>query len=282
MESILTANKRTDADGRITGSFCFLQIASSELLQALEVQRQQEKKCFARLKELAYIRQEIKNPLYGMMFTRKLLEETDLSDDQKQFVETSAVCERQMQKVIDDTDLESLEDGYMELDTAEFILGTVIDAVVSQGMIVLREQGLQLIREIPGEVKTMRLYGDQVRLQQILADFLLNALRFTPSPEGWVAIKVLPTLKQLGGGLHVVHLEFRITHPGPGLPAELVQDLFDRSRWATQEGVGLSMCRKLLKLMNGDVQYIRESGKCYFLVNVEFPFAQREDAASMK
>lgn len=282
VEALLTANKRTDADGRITGSFCFLQIASSELQQALEVQRQQEKKCFARLKELAYIRQEIKNPLYGMMFTRKLLEETDLSDDQKQFVETSAVCERQMQKVMDDMDLESLEDGYMELDTAEFILGTVIDAVVSQGMIVLREKGLQLIREIPGEVKTMRLYGDQVRLQQILADFLLNVLRFTPSPEGWVAIKVFPTLKQLGGGLHVVHLEFRITHPGPGLPAELVQDLFDRSQWATQEGVGLSMCRKLLKLMNGDVQYIRESGICYFLVNVEFPMAQREDAASMK
>jgi phytochrome B len=75
---------------------------------------------------------------------------------------------------------------------------------------------------------------------------------------------------------------YRITHPGPGLPAELVQDLFDRSRWTTQEGVGLSMCRKLLKLMNGDVQYIRESGKCYFLVNVELPLAQREDASSMK
>eukprot|EP01018_Ginkgo_biloba_P009557 Gb_37899 [translate_table: standard] len=170
----------------------------------------------------------------------------------------------------------------MELDTAEFVLGTVMDAVVSQGMIPLREKGLQLIREIPGEVKTMFLYGDQVRLQQILADFLLNAVRFTPAPEGWVGIKVLPTMKQLGRGIQVVHLEFRITHPGLGLPMELVQDMFDRTRWATQEGLGLSICRKLLKLMNGDVQYFRESGKCYFLMSVELPLAHREDEGSVK
>lgn len=282
VEALLTANKRTDVDGRYIGAFCFVQIASSELQQALEVQRQQEKKCFATLKELAYIRQEMKNPLHGIMFTRKLLEDTDLSDDQKQFVETSALCERQMQKIMDDMDLDSIEDGYVDLDTAEFVLGTVIDAVVSQGMITLRDKGLQLIREIPSEVKTMCFYGDQVRLQQILADFLLNAVRFTPSPEGWVAIKVLPTFKQLGSSIHVVHLEFRITHPGPGLPSELIQDMFDRKRWSMQEGVGLSMCRKLLKLMNGDVQYIRESGTCYFLLNLELPLAHREDAESVK
>jgi phytochrome B len=50
----------------------------------------------------------------------------------------------------------------------------------------------------------------------------------------------------------------------------------------TQEGLGLSMCRKLVKLMNGDVQYIREAGKCYFLVNVELPLTQRDDAGSVK
>uniref|UniRef100_A0A0D6QZ02 Phytochrome n=18 Tax=Araucaria TaxID=25666 RepID=A0A0D6QZ02_ARACU len=282
VEALLTANKRTDAEGQITGAFCFVQIASCELHQALEIQKQQEKKCFARLKELAYIRQELKSPLYGIMFTRKLLEETDLSDDQKQFIETSAICERQMQKIMDDMDLDSIEDGYMELDTIEFVLGTVIDAVVSQGMIMLREKGLQLISEIPSEVKTMCFYGDQVRLQQILADFLLNAVRYTPSPEGWVAIKVLPTRKQLGSSIHIVHLEFRITHPGPGLPAELIQDMFDRKRWSMQEGVGLSMCRKLLKLMNGDVQYLRESETCYFLVNLELPLAHTEDAGSVK
>lgn len=100
---------------------------------------------------------------------------------------------------------------YLELETNEFELGTVMDAVVSQGMISSREKGLQLIRETPREIKTMSLFGDQFRLQQVLADFLLNAIRFTPSSEGWVGIKVVPTKKRLGGGVHVMSLEFRYT-----------------------------------------------------------------------
>nr|AHZ63839.1 phytochrome [Anthoceros punctatus] len=282
VEALLTASKRTDAEGAITGVFCFLHTASVELQQALTVQKATEKVAFAKLKELAYIRQEIKNPLYGIMFTRNLMEDTDLSEDQKQFVETSAVCERQLRKILDDMDLESIEDGYLELDTAEFVMGTVMDAVISQGMITSREKGLQLIRETPREIKNMCLFGDQVRLQQVLADFLLNAVRFTPSSEGWVGIKVVPSRKRLGGGVHVMHLEFRVTHPGAGLPEELVHEMFDRGRGMTQEGLGLSMCRKLVKLMNGDVQYIRDSGKSYFLVNVELPLAQRDDAGSVK
>lgn len=99
----------------------------------------------------------------------------------------------------------------MELETNEFELGTVMDAVVSQGMISSREKGLQLIRETPREIKTMSLFGDQFRLQQVLADFLLNAIRFTPSSEGWVGIKVVPTKKRLGVGVHVMNLEFRYT-----------------------------------------------------------------------
>lgn len=111
LEALLTANKRTDSEGTITGVFCFLHIASMELQQALTVQRATEKVAFAKLKELAYIRQEIKNPLYGIVFTRTLMQETDLTDDQKQFVETSAVCERQLRKILDDMDVESIEAG---------------------------------------------------------------------------------------------------------------------------------------------------------------------------
>lgn len=95
----------------------------------------------------------------------------------------------------------------------------MMDAVVSQEMVTSREKGLQLIRETPREIIGMCLFGDQVRLQQVLADFLLNAVRFTPSSEGWVGIKVIPTKKRLGGGFHVVHLEFRFT---PNITLKLV------------------------------------------------------------
>ncbi|KAL0323390.1 UNVERIFIED_CONTAM: Phytochrome B [Sesamum angustifolium] len=185
VQALLTANKRVNMDGQIIGAFCFLQIASPELQQALIVQRQQEKKCLSKMKELAYICQEIKNPLSGIRFTNSLLEATNLTEDQKQFLETSAACEKQIFKIMKDVDLENIEDGSffdrsLELETVEFVLGSVIDAVVSQVMLLLREKGLQLIRDIPEEVKTLAVYGDQVRIQQVLADFLLSMVRCAP------------------------------------------------------------------------------------------------------
>ncbi|KAJ6902789.1 phytochrome B isoform X3 [Populus alba x Populus x berolinensis] len=113
VQALLTANKRVNMEGEIIGAFCFLQIASNELQQALKVQRQQEKKCSARMKELAYICQEIRNPLSGLRFTNSLLENTDLTEDQKQFLETSAACEKQILKITRDVDLESIENGHI-------------------------------------------------------------------------------------------------------------------------------------------------------------------------
>ncbi|XP_022741853.1 phytochrome B-like [Durio zibethinus] len=275
VQALLTANERVNKEGQAVGAFCFLQIVSPELQQALRVQRQQENKCFAKMKELAYICQEINSPLSGIRLTNSLLEDTELTEDQKQFLETSVACQKQMLKIIKDVDLESIEDGSMELEKAEFYLGSVINAVVSQVMLLLRERNLQLIRDIPEEIKTLAVYGDQARIQQVLADFLLNMVRYAPSGKGWVRIQVRPTLNQISDGLTIVRSEFRMVCPGEGLPPELVQDMFHSSQWMTQEGLGLSMCRKILKLMNGEVQYIRESERSYFLIIFELPVPWR-------
>lgn len=97
----------------------------------------------------------------------------------------------------------------MELEKGEFLLGSVINAVVSQVMLLLRERNLQLIRDIPEEIKTLAVYGDQSRIQQVLADFLLNMVRYAPSPDGWVEIHVFPRIKQISDGLTLLHAEFR-------------------------------------------------------------------------
>ena len=97
----------------------------------------------------------------------------------------------------------------MEVEKADFLLGSVINAVVSQVMILLRERNLQLIRDIPEEIKTLSVYGDQVRIQQVLAEFLLNMVRYAPSPEGWVEILVRPSLKKVSDSLTLLHTEFK-------------------------------------------------------------------------
>ncbi|KAM7280036.1 hypothetical protein ACFE04_007170 [Oxalis oulophora] len=262
VQALLTANKRVNMEGHIIGAFCFLQIASPELQEALKVQTQQETKCLARMKELAYIFQEIKNPLRGISFTNSLFGTTDLTDDQKQLLETSASCEKQITKIVKDVDLESVV------------------------MILLREKCLQLIQDIPEEIKELAVYGDQARIQQVLANFLLNMVQYTSSTEGWVKIHVHAIAKQNSEGLTIVRFEFRILFyeriacPGDGLPPKLIQDMFNSCQWTTKEGLGLSMCRKILELMSGEVRYMRESEKCYFLVVLELP-TSREDSMSI-
>nr|ABY61301.1 phytochrome B [Arabidopsis thaliana] len=274
VQALLTANKRVSLEGKVIGAFCFLQIPSPELQQALAVQRRQDTECFTKAKELAYICQVIKNPLSGMRFANSLLEATDLNEDQKQLLETSVSCEKQISRIVGDMDLESIEDGSFVLKREEFFLGSVINAIVSQAMFLLRDRGLQLIRDIPEEIKSIEVFGDQIRIQQLLAEFLLSIIRYAPSQE-WVEIHLSQVSKQMADGFAAIRTEFRMACPGEGLPPELVRDMFHSSRWTSPEGLGLSVCRKILKLMNGEVQYIRESERSYFLIILELPVPRK-------
>ncbi|XP_051135609.1 phytochrome E-like isoform X2 [Andrographis paniculata] len=267
VELYLTANKRVDEDGNVIGCLCFLQLMSEN-----QNEYKKESEHVSKVKELAYIRQEMQNPLNGIRFTRQLLQGSVISDDQKQFVEANDACERQISSIIDVSLFGSLEDGKMELKMDEFILGNVVNAVVCQAMLLLREKNLQLIHDIPEQIKTLCVYGDQIKLQLALSDFLLSIVEHSRSPDGWVEIKVSPGLKMIQDGNEFVHLQFRMAHPGQGLPSSLIEEMFGATRsseWTSQEGAALNLSLKLIGMMKGNARYIREQNKCYFLVDVE-------------
>ncbi|KAF5475212.1 hypothetical protein F2P56_007042 [Juglans regia] len=276
VEVVVTANKRTNAGGHVIGCFCFLQIVKHELEQALEGCWQKDRE-----QRLAYVRQEMKNPLSGIRFTHRLLENTAVSERQKQFLDTSDACERQIMTIIEDMDFESTGEGSLQLNMEEFLLGNVLDAIVSQVMILLRERNLKLFHEIPEEIKALSLYGDQIRLQLVLSNFLLNVVHYASSPAGWVEIKISPGLKLIQDGNECIRLQFRMTHPGQGLPSALIQDMFEGgNQWTTQEGFGLKLSRRLLDRMNGQVQYVREHNKCYFLIDLELKTKKEREKRS--
>ncbi|KAK9132402.1 hypothetical protein Scep_011930 [Stephania cephalantha] len=185
MEFLVTATKWTNMYGNVTGCFCFLQ-------PALEIKMQDTHKSFSRLRHLAYIQQELKAPLQGIKSLRKDLESTISSESSelKQLLETSDACERQMLRIIGDTELGAMEaEGSFKIDMGRFLLGNVMIAVVNQVMDPAKEKNIQIIQKIPQEIRAIYLCGDQIRLQQVLADFLLHAIYYTPS-HGWVEINV--------------------------------------------------------------------------------------------
>ncbi|XP_022636227.1 phytochrome E isoform X5 [Vigna radiata var. radiata] len=271
VESYITANKRIDAGGNILGCFCFMQVVTPDLNHSSEEHKPRGRENISESEELAYILQEMKKPLNGIRFTHKLLESTTVSENQKQFLDTSDACERQIMAIIEDTNLGSINEGStLQLNMEEFVLGNILDAIVSQVMILIREKNLQLFHEIPDEIKVLSLYGDQIRLQVVLSDFLLNVVRHTPSPNGWVEIKISPGLKIIQDGNEFIHLKFRMTHSGQGLPSDVLHDMFEGgNQWNTQEGLGLYMSKKILSRMSGHVHYVREQNKCYFLIDLD-------------
>ena len=109
VDALLIVHKRTNGEGVTTGVFCFLHTASPELQQALQVQKQCTRLALERLKEVAYMKQEMRNPLNGIMFTRKLMESMEPSEAQRQILEMSTLCERQLQRILDDDNFEKLD-----------------------------------------------------------------------------------------------------------------------------------------------------------------------------
>lgn len=91
----------------------------------------------------------------------------------------------------------------------EFLLGDVLDAIVSQVMIMIRQKNLQLFHEIPKELKSLRLYGDRMKLQLVLSDFFLNVVHHAPVSNGWVEIKISPRLKFMKDVNEFIRLQFR-------------------------------------------------------------------------
>nr|BBA94363.1 phytochrome C [Cardamine nipponica] len=274
IEALLSANKRTDIEGKVTGVLCFLQVPSPELQYALQVQRVSEQAIACALDKLAYLRQEVKNPEKAISFLQNSLHTSGLSEDQKRLLRTSVLCREQLAKVISDSDIEGIEEGYVELGCSEFNLEESLEAVVKQVTELSIERKVQIICDYPIEISSMRLYGDNLRLQQILSETLLSSLHFTPAMKGLcVSFKVIARVEAIGKRMKRVELEFRVIHPAPGLPEDLVREMFQPLRKGTsREGLGLHITQKLVKLMErGTLRYLRESEMSAFVILTEFP-----------
>ncbi|KAJ3705966.1 hypothetical protein LUZ61_009671 [Rhynchospora tenuis] len=276
VEALLSVNKRVNSEGKIIGALCFLHMTSPELQNALQMQTIMEQAANNSLKELTYMRQEIRNPLNGIVFTQNLMQ-SDLNDEQKKIYQKNVLCREQLAKILDDMDLETIEQCYLELNTVEFNLSVTLETVLMQGMCLSKERGIPLEHDWPPDVSSMNLYGDNLRLQQVLAEFLTCTLQFTKRAEGPVLLCAIPRKEQLGTAVQIVHLEFRIIHPPPGVPEALVQEMFHQShQGVSREGLGLYISQKLVKTMNGNVQYLREAERSSFIILVELPLVQNK------
>ncbi|ODV44326.1 hypothetical protein AWV79_09425 [Cupriavidus sp. UYMMa02A] len=206
---------------------------------------------------LAVMSHEIRTPLYGMLGTLELLSLSELDARQREQIATIQSSSRVLLQILNDLlDYSKAEAGQLELDAVAFDPVELVESTVrAQSPIALRK-GVEMTCYAQADMPW--LIGDPGRLRQALDNLVGNALKFTS--EGRVGVRAYLAAPD-GTGTDGVCVILEVSDTGIGIAADRQAELFEPfvqgeaavARRYGGSGLGLSICRRLARLMGGDV-----------------------------
>lgn len=230
---------------------------------------------------LAKMSHELRTPLNGLLILSTLLienKEKNLTDQQKQFAKSIQSAGNDLLTLINDIlDLAKVEAKKLAVRKETFTLGSLFQAKRQTFLPQMAAKNLNFVTDLPEDLKGVKVYTDRQRLDQILRNFLSNAVKFTEKGSVTMSAK-LNTQKKA--------VEISVTDTGIGVAnnkKDLIFEAFEQADSSTSRtyggtGLGLTISRELAQLLGGEIKMTSEEGKGSTFTLV-IPLGEEEAAA---